>query len=160
MNVVTKALTLITMLVLVSCATTYGPLGPSGGYSEVWLGGDDFDVSFKGNPLIESAEVKEFLLIRCAEITLEHGHESFVIWADSSFSETSTSRGNRDQPWKTGSSSINQATVNPDVTIDTKQTWFTARYIIQTLPTGSMAHKHAQLNAKQVMAERMHLLKK
>lgn len=150
---------LLCVLVLSSCATTYQPLGPTGGYSDIELGNDEYDVSFKGNPLITEAQVRDMALLRCAELTLAHDHESFVVWADSSFSEVNTNRTTRDQPWKQGGSSINQATANPDVNIDTEQVWFTARFIIKTYPKGTVEHAYARMNAMQILEERRHLLK-
>ena len=152
-------ISILLILALSSCATSYGPLGPTGGYYDKKLGNDTYDVAFKGNPLVSEAQIRDLLLIRCAMITMEHGHASFVVWADSSFSDVKTNRATREQPWKEGSSSINQATVNPDVSVDTEQVWFTARYIIQTFPAGSLEHAHAQLIAQQVLDDRRHLLK-
>jgi hypothetical protein len=147
------------VVLLAACATTYGPLGARGGYYEKALGNDEYEVSFRGNPLIEEKLVREYLLVRCAELTLEKGHQYFIIWADSSFVEDKLTRSTPEQPWTSGSSTINQATANPEVLVDTKQTWVTARFIIQTSAGKDPAHAYAQMDAKTVLAERQHLLK-
>lgn len=147
------------LLFLATCATTYQPLGPTGGYTDKALGNDEYDVSFKGNPLLEEKQIRDMALLRCAVITLEQGHASFIIWADSSNKEVSINKATREQPWKEGNSSINQATVNPEISVDTEQVWFTARYIIKTYPAGSLEHALAQIKAQKIVDEHQKLLK-
>ena len=73
-------------LSLASCASTgpyYQPLEAGhvsrGGYSEVRLDEDRFEVTFVGNRLTSREQVEAYLLYRAAELTLEHGRDWFVI---------------------------------------------------------------------------------
>lgn len=73
-------------LTLAACASTgayYQPLEPShaarGGYSEVRLGEDRFEVTFVGNRLTSREQVETYLLYRAAELTLQQGYDWFVI---------------------------------------------------------------------------------
>jgi hypothetical protein len=117
-------------MLLASCATPYKALGPSGGYSERELIDGSWEVSFRGNPLIEPALVREYTLLRCAELAEMQGYSYFIIWADSSYTEVRENRQTPNQPWTHGGSSINQTVANPDVTIDSSQEWAVGRFIV------------------------------
>lgn len=93
-------------LALGACATTgsyYQPFEAAhsarGGYSEVRLGEDRYEVVFTGNRLTSREQVETYLLYRAAELTLQAGFEWFLIeqqgmehtvdrqaWADPSYS--------------------------------------------------------------------------
>ena len=64
---------------LVSCATRYQPSSGSvtGGYSEEYLGGDVFDVHFTGNGFTSRSDVERGVMLRSAQIALEHGFPYF-----------------------------------------------------------------------------------
>lgn len=64
---------------LLGCATGYQSKGYSGGYSETQLDVNLFRVSFNGNALTDRERVKDFTLLRSAELTLEHGYKYFVV---------------------------------------------------------------------------------
>ena len=73
-------------LALAGCATTgtyYQPLeaghASRGGYSEIRLGEDRFEVTFVGNRLTSREQVETYLLYRAAELTLQQGQDWFVI---------------------------------------------------------------------------------
>ncbi len=63
----------------VGCATTYQAKGFSGGYSDVQLDKNTIKVSFKGNGHTSKDTVDTYLLYRCAETTVQHGYDYFVI---------------------------------------------------------------------------------
>ena len=73
--------------VLAGCAgggsTPYQPAAPgtaiAGGYSDERIGEDRYRVRFAGNQLTSREQVEAFLLYRAAELTLQRGHDWFVI---------------------------------------------------------------------------------
>lgn len=70
---------LSSLILLTSCATSYKPLGLSGGYSEMALTEDTYKVSFQGNSYTSQEEVQNLFLRRCAELTLNKGYKYFVV---------------------------------------------------------------------------------
>ena len=72
-------ITLSAACLLAGCATAYQPDGVSGGYSDKVLAGNTAQVTFRGNRLTTPATVDDFLLRRCAEVTLQDGYNYFVV---------------------------------------------------------------------------------
>ena len=70
-------LILAVAVLLSGCATPYKPDGLMGGFSERQLGQDVFVVSFQGNGYTRDQRARDFLLLRCAEVTLSHGGKYF-----------------------------------------------------------------------------------
>lgn len=73
-------------LTLGACSSTgpyYQPIASShpnrGGYAEVRLGADRYEVLFVGNKLTSREQVETYLLYRAAELTLLQGYDWFVI---------------------------------------------------------------------------------
>ena len=58
-------------------ATSYES-GARLGYSETRLSEDSYQVRFQGNSLTLYSRVSQFVLRRCAELTLEHGRRYFI----------------------------------------------------------------------------------
>lgn len=77
------------MLFLSGCATSYGPKGWSGGYSDMSLGNDIYKVSFQGNESTDSETVYNFFLRRCADLSFEKGFDYFTFVDQSTSAETS-----------------------------------------------------------------------
>ncbi len=71
-------LALATVL-LAGCATTYQQNSFTGGYSEIQLGENIFQVSFRGNGYTSRERASDFSLLRSAEVALENGFRYFVI---------------------------------------------------------------------------------
>ena len=70
------------LLLLAACATptTYTPaLGGDEGWSEQKLGDNHYRVTFEGNDVTPRETVEDYLLYRCAEITLKSGNDYFVV---------------------------------------------------------------------------------
>lgn len=69
--------------VLAGCETPYQPLafpiGRHGGYTDIPLDANTVRVRFAGNPLTSSQTVEIYLLYRCAELTVQRGHDFFVV---------------------------------------------------------------------------------
>lgn len=70
----------ILVVLLAGCATSYGPASFwRGGYKERAYASDTVAVSFRGNHRTSKDRVLDYLLYRCAEVTLEKGYDHFVI---------------------------------------------------------------------------------
>ena len=68
------------LLVSSACATTYGPRGFLGaGFSEQKLAPDLWLVTFDANAFTPREQVHNYLLLRCAEITLDQGDAYFIL---------------------------------------------------------------------------------
>jgi hypothetical protein len=63
----------------VGCATTYQPVGFTGGYTDQRLDDNTVQVSFRGNGFTAPETVHTYLLRRCAELTLQDGYNYFVL---------------------------------------------------------------------------------
>ena len=70
---------LSTALILGGCATKYQPQGLTGGFSETQLDTNVFIVTFKGNGYTNRDKANDFVLLRSAELALEHGFKYFAI---------------------------------------------------------------------------------
>lgn len=79
---------IFTFFLIVSC-TTYKPEGFTGGYSEIQLGENIFQVSFRGNGFTSSERAADFCLLRCAELASEKGYKFFAIIDSEKSSKTS-----------------------------------------------------------------------
>jgi len=68
-------------LFLTGCATSYAPadFSVSGGFSEIRLAPETYRVLVEGNGFTMRTEVEQYLLRRCAELTLEQGKRYFVL---------------------------------------------------------------------------------
>lgn len=78
----TFSIVILSFLVLslfTSCATPYQSGGMMGGYSESQLNNDTYKVSFTGNAYTSLNKVQNYLLYRCAQLTLGKGYKYFVI---------------------------------------------------------------------------------
>lgn len=64
---------------LASCATPYQPQGLLGGYSEMQLGQDEFQVIFNGNGFTSDTAVFQGWLHRCAEVASLNGQKYFQV---------------------------------------------------------------------------------
>jgi len=67
------------LITLFGCATKYQPMGFAGGYSGVQLAENSFEVTFRGNGYTSHETVRKSALYRCAELTIEHGYDYYVI---------------------------------------------------------------------------------
>ena len=76
-----KKIVLIVFLALIvqGCASSYKQLGVGGGYSQTQLDENMYNVSFRGNGYTSSERASDFMLLRCAELTLQNEYSYFVI---------------------------------------------------------------------------------
>ena len=66
-------------LLLVGCATGYHRDGGTGGYSDVQLDDNLFQVSFRGNRYTRYEQAMDLVLLRAAEVTTAHGFRYFIV---------------------------------------------------------------------------------
>ena len=69
------------MLLLAGCAvpTPYQPAIDGYGYSDQQLENDRYRVTFSGNSVTPRDTVQNYLLHRAAEVTLDNGHDYFIV---------------------------------------------------------------------------------
>lgn len=67
------------MFLVTGCATSYQAKSFTGGFSETQLSENIFKINFKGNGYTHSERTEDFVLLRSAEITLDHGFTHFII---------------------------------------------------------------------------------
>ena len=91
-------------MILSSCSTRYKADGFTGGYEELQLSENMFTVSFRGNGYTRKQRAIDFCLLRCAEITENHGYKYFTIVDQRNDIENSS--------YTTPSSSVTTGTVN------------------------------------------------
>lgn len=77
--------TILIAILAYNCSTPYQPKGALGGYSSNQLKENNFKVSFKGNQHTTAETVFDYLLRRCAEITIEENGKYFIVYEDSSY---------------------------------------------------------------------------
>ncbi|PKI17104.1 CC0125/CC1285 family lipoprotein [Colwellia sp. 12G3] len=90
MNTNILVISLLGFSLLSGCSTSYQSNGFTGGYSSSQLDENVFTVSFKGNGYTSKEKVKDFVLLRSAELALENGYPYFVIIDKSAYSEESS----------------------------------------------------------------------
>ena len=82
-------ITAITFLLLIACATPYQSGGFMGGFNEVQLAEDSYQVSFGGNGYTSTQRAIDFTLLRCADIAIENGYKCFVVLGAENRTKTS-----------------------------------------------------------------------
>jgi hypothetical protein len=85
-----RFIALALVVLLCGCATGYGPHGFTGGYSEMQLQPNVFQVRFNGNGYTSLDRARDFCLLRCSEVCLENGFTHFELLEKSSSVSRST----------------------------------------------------------------------
>jgi hypothetical protein len=80
------------VLVVAGCQTPYKPNGIMGGYEEVQLSADTYQITGRGNGYTSESHLQQILLLRAADLTLQNGYRRFVVIDDRGVS-TRTSFG-------------------------------------------------------------------
>jgi hypothetical protein len=91
-------------LLLAGCAadpTPYQPAANGYGFSDQQVEGDRFRVTFAGNSATSLDTVRNYMLYRAAEVTVESGHDYFVVVDQNTQSSTSY-RGTGSTPFGFG----------------------------------------------------------
>lgn len=83
MTYIQKAITTALLILLSGCAVPYQPAGANGGYSHKRLGNDRFVVTFEAPQVgFDEQRLRDYCLLRCAEVTKEYKFEHFTIERD------------------------------------------------------------------------------
>jgi hypothetical protein len=69
----------IIVILLCGCATAYKPAKSGEGYSEAQISTNEFAVGFQGNGKTDLEKATDFVLLRCAQVTLEHRFSYFAV---------------------------------------------------------------------------------
>ena len=72
-------LTTLLLSTIISCKTHYSEKSYKGGYSEERIDQTTFQVSFLANAYTDYELIKKYFMYRCAEITLNHDYDYFII---------------------------------------------------------------------------------
>lgn len=70
----------IVFIFFCSCATQYKPVGFKGGYSDLKIDSDTYEVEFLGNGYTSQSLIERYFLFRCSEIAIENGKKYFVFY--------------------------------------------------------------------------------
>lgn len=92
------------MLALAACAanpTPYQPETDGYGFTQQQIEGDRYRVTFSGNSETSLDTVRNYALYRAAEVTVESGHDYFVV-VDQNTERTTTYRGTGSSPFGFG----------------------------------------------------------
>lgn len=80
------------LLAVVGCQTTYGPRGMAGGYEEMQVDAATYQVSFHGNPNTSLEKVRDYALLRAAELGSNMGYTYFSVVGEENRTERSTTQ--------------------------------------------------------------------
>ena len=92
------------LLALAGCAakpTPYQPATDDYGYSQQQIEANRYRITFAGNSATSLDTVRSYMLYRAAEVTLESGHDYFVV-VDQNTQSTTTYRGTGSTPFGFG----------------------------------------------------------
>lgn len=83
-------LVILMLALLTSCATSYQPLGLSGGYSDLQLNATTYKVAYNGNGYTSTDRLQNLLLYRCANLAMQNNFRYFIIVdGNTSYNESS-----------------------------------------------------------------------
>lgn len=74
-----KILFFLLILPLAGCATGYHPMGYTGGYSEVQLNTNTWQIEVAANGYTSAQRARKIALMRAADLTLKSGATKFII---------------------------------------------------------------------------------
>lgn len=93
----------ILTIYLAACATPYQSTGFRGGYSQTKLGPNIYRVDFKGNGFTSTERASDFLMLRCAQLTLDNNFQFFAFLNDKNEGHESSTAGFATTNYSTGS---------------------------------------------------------
>ena len=102
---IARCLAAALVVAISACApkpTPYQPASEGYGYTQQQIEGNRFRVTFSGNSATPLDTVRNYMLYRAAEATVESGHDYFVV-VDQNTQSTTTYRGSGSTPFGFGS---------------------------------------------------------
>jgi len=159
---IARSITLLALILLWGCATSYGPKKLAGGYSDGLISENTIRVTFEGNQYSDINQIRTYLTYRCSEVTLEHGFSHFMIIEDNSFKELGSDELLDEGISFTTSSSMSGG-VNTRVSsgfekVPTEN--LIGSFTIQMMPQVDPVYLAASINAKVFMENNEHLIKR
>ncbi|NQV30190.1 MAG: hypothetical protein HQ508_04815 [Candidatus Marinimicrobia bacterium] len=142
------------MILLASCATSYGPKGIMGGYSEIQIDETTFQVFFEGNQQTTKEQIRTQLMFRCAELTIKHGFSHFMILSDESIEH---------QEFEQANVSITKGMgpmVNTRVEVEEPNSNIVGVYTIKMLAKADPVYASASINAVDFLEKNKHHIKR
>ena len=85
-----KLFLFIIPLIVIGCSTPYQPKGFRGGYTDLNIQDNIFQISFSGNGYIGCQKVQNFALLRSAEVTIENGYRYFIVFGEKNINHQSS----------------------------------------------------------------------
>lgn len=146
----------LSLLFLASCATTYGPKGTRGGYSETRIDEVTYQVTFEGNQNSSREQVRTNLMYRCCELTRQNGYQYFIILSDDSKLHTDDRMGKADVTLSKGMGSM----VNAKVEVEPASDDLIGIFTIQMLPKADPKYASFLIDAEDFMNRNEHAIKK
>src|SRR5215813_12674361 len=74
-----KLLLAVVMAAVAGCSTTHNPEDIGGGYSDLPLAQDTYQVDVRGTGYTSADTVRKIGLVRAADIAISHGYDKFII---------------------------------------------------------------------------------
>ncbi len=154
-----KSINLFTLFLvftfLTNCSTPYQPKSMLGGYSEEKILDNLYRVEFEGNQHSKPEKIQNYLLYRCAELTLEMGYEYFAIVSEERHFNESSARPERDVSFQTSSSMSGgtRTSVSPDLQTTTSSTKYSGVYFIKFLESVDGKYKNTVFHVPDVFNE-------
>lgn len=148
---------------LMSCAVPYQPEKGSGGFSEVKINENTFEVTFEGNQYNTLDEVRTYLTYRCAELTLEQGLTHFLIMEDASFEDTRKKEfmdSDMKIETRTSMSGGVNTTVSSNFGAEATSSNPVGKFVIMMRVGKDPVHPNASMDAKEYIESNKHLIKR
>lgn len=154
-----KKLIACAALLVTGCVTStpYQPLGVTGGYTELPLSADTYQIRFNGNGMTSAPRAQQMALVRAAELTLLKGYDRFLIIDNQEWTQQSQFTTPAQATTTINSSTYgNYGTATANTTVSGGDTMTInkprANLVVRFLEPGDPGYGKA-LRAKSVLAE-------
>ncbi len=156
------ALMVSIVMLIAACSTPYQPKGTLGGYSQEKILANMYKVEFVGNQHSKPEVIQNFLMYRCAELTLEQGFEYFSIVSEERHYDKYSVRPEREVSFETRTSASGgtRTIVKPDLQTASSSTKYTGVYFIKFITNIDEQYKNTIFYAPDVLAELSEIVKK
>jgi len=138
-----KYIFILFIIALMGCATTYHPLNLLGGYEDREISLNTYEIKFTGNQHTTGKIIRDYLLYRSAEITLQKQFTNFIILSDKSYSRKLINDAEKGEPYthRVSLSGGHVTVVNPEFDVSTSSEDITGVYIITLFNENDPAFK-------------------